>query len=359
MNGTSTAQEAGGAPDARGEVGEAGLAGACVILAVCFVVGTPGNLLVVWTILRHVKQRSHTVLLILHLAVADLLALATLPLWIYSLARSWVFGEVTCKAVVYLVHVCMYASIFLITVMSVERFLAVRYPFVSASWKRKRALSKMLLALWVASFLFSIPLLVTLDGEAADEPCLYRSYKSPMQEAAILLLESLLGFVLPLLVLVVCYGCLFSRVARMVLCSRRRSTTLIAAVVLLFSLCWTPHHISNVLSLVLLTLEKDSPVASSLQAVVNDMVMVAGALAFVSSAVNPVLYAFAARNFRSSLRETGIQKLFRHLSSGTGGNGTKELSFVSKRQSSHTNTSQCCIQESKTDQFASGHMQQC
>uniref|UniRef100_A0A671QS10 G-protein coupled receptors family 1 profile domain-containing protein n=1 Tax=Sinocyclocheilus anshuiensis TaxID=1608454 RepID=A0A671QS10_9TELE len=66
----------------------AGNTTACVILGVCFLVGTPGNLLVVWTILKHVKQCSHTVLLILHLAAADLLVLITLPLWIYSLLPS-------------------------------------------------------------------------------------------------------------------------------------------------------------------------------------------------------------------------------------------------------------------------------
>lgn len=77
---------------------------ACVILGLSFLVGVPGNLLVIWTILRHVQQRSHTVVLILHLAAADLLVLITLPLWIYSLAHSWVFGEASCKAMVYVIN---------------------------------------------------------------------------------------------------------------------------------------------------------------------------------------------------------------------------------------------------------------
>ncbi|KAK9542552.1 hypothetical protein VZT92_000404 [Zoarces viviparus] len=82
---------------------DGGTAVACVILGLSFLVGAPGNLLVIWTILRHVKQRSHTVVLILHLAVADLLVLITLPLWIYSLVHTWVFGEALCKALVYIV----------------------------------------------------------------------------------------------------------------------------------------------------------------------------------------------------------------------------------------------------------------
>ncbi|KAL7831136.1 hypothetical protein SRHO_G00306380 [Serrasalmus rhombeus] len=324
----------------------AGMLGACVILAVCFVVGVPGNLLVIWTIVRHVKKRSHTVLVILHLAVADLLVLVTLPLWIYSLAHSWVFSEAVCKAMVYIINACMYASVFLITIMSVERFLAIRYPFALASWRRKQALNKVLLIVWVASFLLSIPVIVTqvLGGNLGEEQCLFRAYESNIQEAVILLFESLMGFVIPFSILLVCYGCLFSRIAQMNLRSKKKSTVLIATVVVLFALCWIPHHVENFLSLVLLTLQENSQEAKTLHSAVEAMTIVAGALVFVSSTVNPVLYVFAARNFRSSLRDTGIQKLFRHLSSTATGEGNKELSYVSRRQSSQTTTSQCCTE---------------
>lgn len=322
-----------------------GIVGACVIMAVCFVVGTPGNLLVVWTIIRHVKQRSHTVLLIMHLAIADLLVVFTLPLWIYSLARSWVFSEVVCKAMVYVIYACMYASIFLITIMSVERFLAVRYPFASAAWRKKQMLNRILLLVWVASFLLSIPVIITqiLDGHEGQEQCLYREYKSNTQEAVLLLLESLVGFVIPFSILVVCYSCLYSRIAQMSFRSKRKSTLLIGGVVVVFALCWIPHHITNLLSLVYLVLE-GSQEGENIAYVVNAMNMISSSLVFVSSTINPVLYVFAARSFRTSLRDTGIHKLFRHLSSSATGEGNRELSFVSKRQSSQTNTSQCCME---------------
>ncbi|XP_072527777.1 leukotriene B4 receptor 1 [Salminus brasiliensis] len=346
MNGTGSVFWMRNQQEQEDEGGHAGLVAACVILSVCFVMGVPGNLLVVWTIMKHVKKRSHTVLLILHLAIADLLVLVTLPLWIYSLARSWVFSEVVCKAMVYIINACMYASVFLITIMSVERFFAIRYPFASASWRRKEALRKVLLVVWVASFLLSVPVIVTqvLDKQLGEDQCLFRQYKSHTQEAVILLLESLMGFVIPFSILVVCYGCLFSRIAQMNLRSKKKSTMLIASVVVLFTLCWIPHHIGNLLSLVLLTLEKSSQEAETLHNAVEAMTIVAGALVFISSTVNPILYVFAARNFRSSLRDMGIQKLFRHLSSTATGEGNKELSYVSRRQSSQTSTSQCSME---------------
>ncbi|XP_056135127.1 leukotriene B4 receptor 1 [Lampris incognitus] len=317
---------------------------ACVILGLSFLVGAPGNLLVIWTILKHVKKRSHTVVIILHLAAADLLVLITLPLWIYSLAQSWVFGETSCKAITFVINACMYSSVFLITLMSVERFVAVRHPFVSAEWRRKQALNKVLLVLWVVSFLFSVPVILTqvMDENIDEKQCLYRQYTSDGQEIVCVLLETLVGYVLPFTILVVCYGCLFSRIAQMTLKSKRKSTILIASVVVVFAVCWTPHHIGNVLSLTHLSLKDSHPeAANSLEDASDTMTFVAGALVFISSTVNPILYMFAARSFRRSFRDTGIQKLFRHISSTSPGEGSREVSFVSRRQSNQTNSSQC------------------
>lgn len=196
------------------EESDVGIAVSCVILGLSFLIGAPGNLLVIWTIVKHVKHRSHTVMLILHLAVADLLVVITLPIWIYSLARSWVFGENMCKATVFLIYTCMYSSVFLITLMSVERFVAVRYPFTSVGWRRKKALNQVLVALWIAAFLFSIPVILTqvVDTIEGEEQCFYQQYQSTTQELVCVLLETLVGYIFPFSVLVVCYGCLCGKI---------------------------------------------------------------------------------------------------------------------------------------------------
>ncbi|XP_036391783.1 leukotriene B4 receptor 1-like [Megalops cyprinoides] len=317
---------------------------ACVILGLSFLVGAPGNLLVIWTILQHVKHRSHTVVLILHLAAADLLVLITLPLWIYSFAYSWVFGEVACKAMVYIINSCMYSSVFLITVMSVERFVAVRYPFASISWKKRRLMNKVLLVLWTVAFLFSVPVIPTqvLDKEDGKEQCLVRMYSSVSQEVVCLLLEILVGFVVPFSILMVCYCCLWRRITQMTFKSKQKSSVLIASVVIAFTVCWVPHQVENVLSLVTISMEESYPqIAKDLDAIRNNMTFIAGAFVFIGSTINPLLYAFAARNFQSSLQDIGIKKLFHQISNSGTGDGTKELSFVSRKQSSQNKSLKC------------------
>ncbi|XP_038855896.1 leukotriene B4 receptor 1-like [Salvelinus namaycush] len=301
------------------EMSTVGRSVVCVILGLSFLVGVPGNLLVIWTILRHVQQRSHTVVLILQLAAADLLVLITLPLWIYSLARSWVFGEASCKAMVYVINTCMYSSVFLITLMSVERFLVIRYPFKMLRWKTKAIMDKALVAIWALAFLLGIPSIFTRSIDEIDgtEQCLFREYSSGAHEVVFLCLETLVGFVVPFSTLAVC-SCLVATHLRTMHfgSSKRKSTVLISSVVVAFVLCWLPHHVLNTVDLVsILTEDPDDAVPVSVAQ--TAIVFISGALAFISSSVNPVFYSFAARNFQGSLQESRMVRLFQELSSHT------------------------------------------
>ncbi|KAK7170400.1 hypothetical protein R3I94_000583 [Phoxinus phoxinus] len=294
----------------------AGSSAACVILGVCFLVGTPGNLLVVWTILKYVKQRSHMVLLILHLAAADLLVLITLPLWIYSLARSWVFGKAACKAMVYIINACMYSSVFIITIMSVERYLAVRYPLKMMYWQNKTSMSKILAVTWILSFILGIPVILTQYLDVDDdgvEHCLYRVYSSVSFEVFCICLETLLGFIIPFFTLAICYCQVATQLRKVRFKIKQKSIFLIGGVVVVFILCWLPHHVLNIVGMVVLLVGQ----SDELYPIPNSAVFISGALAFISSSVNPVLYAFASRNFHGNLRKPGIVKLFQDLATQT------------------------------------------
>nr|XP_006641576.2 PREDICTED: leukotriene B4 receptor 1-like [Lepisosteus oculatus] len=316
----------------------------CVILGLCFLVGAPGNLLVMWTILRHVRPRSHTVLLILNLAAADLLVLITMPIWIYSFAASWVFGEAVCKAIVYMIYSSMYSSVFLISSLSVERFVAVLYPFALQNWRRKGVMTKVLVAIWILAFLFGIPSLLThtIGEENKTQQCTFQEFSSASQEIVCLVLETLVGFVIPFSVLSICYSCVWKRIKQMTFKSKQKSTALILSVVVAFVVCWLPHHVGNVLSLVHLSLTESHPQAADrVEDIRLSMQFLSAALVFLSSSVNPMLYAFAARNLRSSFQASRIKQLFQHISSSTVNEGTNELSFVSRKQISQTEHTSC------------------
>ncbi|XP_051236296.1 leukotriene B4 receptor 1-like [Dicentrarchus labrax] len=298
---------------------DGGKAVACVILGLSFLVGVPGNLLVIWTILRHVKQRSHTVVLILHLAAADLLVLITLPLWIYSLVHTWVFGKAFCKALVYIINVCMFSSIFLITLMSVERFLAICHPFVMMRWKTKSIMNRCLVLLWFLALLLGLPALLTqpLDESEESELCFIKEFSSVTQAIILLCLETLGGFIVPFIIISICYCLVAAQLRKMSFNSKQKSIVLVHTVVIAFTLCWLPYHIINITDLVCVLAGTEH------ECVPESIVFSSGALVFISSSVNPVLYALFARNLRGSLEESRLVRLFLEMVTQT--NKLREL----------------------------------
>lgn len=130
------------------------------ILTLAFALGFPGNLFVVWLVLCRVKKRSVTCLLVLNLALADAFLLLSAPIFLHFLAggRGWQFGSAACKLVHYLSSVNMYGSIYLICLMSMDRWLAVNRPFLSQRMRTKRSLLALLLGVWVLAFLLSLPM---------------------------------------------------------------------------------------------------------------------------------------------------------------------------------------------------------
>ncbi|XP_047437016.1 leukotriene B4 receptor 1-like [Mugil cephalus] len=293
-------------------VGE--VAVACVILGLSFLVGAPGNLLVIWTILRHVKQRSHTVVLILHLAAADLLVLITLPIWIYSLADTWVFGVALCKILAYVINACMYSSIFFITLMSVERYVAICRPFVMMRWKSNSTMNRCLVLFWLLAFLLGVPALEsrTVDERNETKRCHYKDCTSNNQGIINLCLQVLVGFVIPFTVLSVCYSLVAVQLKKMRFNSKQKSMVLIHAVVIAFTVCWLPFHIINIINLVC-CLHSDI----GHECVPQSVVLGSGALAFISSSVNPVLYAFLSRSFQGNMKDSRLVRLFREVTTQT------------------------------------------
>lgn len=130
------------------------------ILSLAFLLGFPGNLFVVWSVLCRVKKRSVTCLLVLNLSAADAFVLLSAPFFLRYLAggRGWEFGSAACKLVHYLSNVNMYVSIYLICLMSMDRWLAVTRPFLSQRMRTKRSLLVLLLGIWILAFILSLPM---------------------------------------------------------------------------------------------------------------------------------------------------------------------------------------------------------
>ncbi|XP_032087011.1 leukotriene B4 receptor 1-like [Thamnophis elegans] len=296
-----------------------------VFLTMCFLIGIPGNGLVIWTILSKFPQRSFTIALILNLAVADLLAILTVPFWTYYFAKSWVFGDFMCRFLMYLVYLTVYTSIFSITLMSLHRFAAVILPLASQRWRKPREVHAIMLAIWLLAGALSCPCLIFSSKEMPRGKCTDEFYNSDNQHIAVDVVETLFGFVIPFAVLAVCYTYVARKIRTLKNHKKMKTGKLIAAVVGAFFVCWLPYHVLNLITVSALLLKHAKPeVSQNLLKSMKILTNVHGAVAFSSSCINPILYAFAARSFRGGLRKTNFAKLFEKLRNDTEEKLTKD-----------------------------------
>ncbi|MFT7799972.1 leukotriene B4 receptor 1-like [Arapaima gigas] len=258
----------------------------CVLLAICTLVGVPGNLLVVIVILRNVHRATLTTKLMLNLAVTDTLSLLLLPLWIPPLLGPWPYSLAACKLLSYVVYCTMYASVLTITLMSVQRYMLVLHPHCRLRRLPKCSRVKTLLGvLWALALALASPVvplreLLDMEGQLRCQP----HYSSDGQKVAVLLLETLLGFVVPGIILATSYLCIAHRVSQLPFTSGKRLSRLITWVVASFFFFWFPSHVVNMLQV------------CRFQAAAEQIRNVAGGLTFFNSCLNPFLYTFATRS---------------------------------------------------------------
>lgn len=103
-----------------------------IYFVVC-IIGLCGNTLVIYVILRYAKMKTITNIYILNLAIADELFMLGLPFLAMQVALvHWPFGKAICQVVMTVDGINQFTSIFCLTVMSTDCYLAVIHPIKSA-----------------------------------------------------------------------------------------------------------------------------------------------------------------------------------------------------------------------------------
>ncbi|KAG8511126.1 Somatostatin receptor type 3 [Galemys pyrenaicus] len=276
-----------------------------VYLVVC-VVGLLGNSLVIHVVLRHTASPSVTNVYILNLALADELFMLGLPFLAAQNALSyWPFGSLMCRLVMAVDGINQFTSIFCLTVMSVDRYLAVVHPTRSARWRTAPVARTVSAAVWVASAVVVLPVVVFSGVPRGMSTC-HMQWPEPAAawRTGFIIYTAALGFFGPLLVICLCYLLIVVKVrsaGRRVRAppsqrrrhSERRVTRMVVAVVALFVLCWMPFYVLNIVN-VLCPLPEGPAFFGFYFLVV--------ALPYANSCANPILYGFLSYRFKQGFR---------------------------------------------------------
>lgn len=134
------------------------------VLTILGVISLIGNLATIWNIRktkatrrasRHTWSAIH--FLILHLSIADLLVTVFCifgeAAWNYTV--EWVAGELACKLVKFLQMFSLYLSTYVLVLIGIDRWIAVKYPMKSLNMAKR--CHRLLLSAYFISLILSSP----------------------------------------------------------------------------------------------------------------------------------------------------------------------------------------------------------
>ncbi|XP_062395000.1 C-X-C chemokine receptor type 3-like [Sardina pilchardus] len=282
-----------------------------VLYSVALVLGLLGNGLVLAVLWKKKRTWSVTDTFILHLALADVLLLFTLPFWaVEASGKGWIFGTALCKIAGALFKINFYCGIFLLACISVDRYVSIIHAVQMYSRKKPWVVQASCLAVWSVCCLLSIPdwlfLSASYDIRRDKTECV-PLYPDPAENwrSGFRWLYHILGFLLPAAVMVLCYTRILLRLSRgSQNLQKQRAMRVIVALVIAFFISWTPYNLTLMADTLQTKNSSNSNNASCDTFTTLDISLtITSTLGYLHCCINPVLYAFVGVKFRRQLVE--------------------------------------------------------
>ncbi|KAM5132552.1 C-X-C chemokine receptor type 3 [Mantella aurantiaca] len=286
---------------------------------IMFILGLLGNgLVMVVMLFQHTHKLHSTDMFILHLAVADILLVVTLPFWAVQATSGWIFGDVSCKIVASVFKVNFYAGSFLLACISVDRYLSIVFAVQIFKKNRLHLVHWGCLIVWGICVLCCIPdaFFYSVNFEARTNMTECEPYfpaeRSKKWKATMAFLYHFFGFLLPFAGMLYCYSHIAYTLLRTQTFKKHKALRLIVAVVVAFFLCWAPYNLVALLDT--LSMLDSFHGNCSFQQNIDIALSITSGLCYFHSCLNPVLYVFIGEKFRSDLGELLVRtRLCPHL----------------------------------------------
>ncbi|XP_028398113.1 bombesin receptor subtype-3-like [Dendronephthya gigantea] len=290
-----------------------------VCYSLIFIIGVLGNATVILVIRNSGQSEKHRFrdvpfnVYLMALAIVDMsLSIVCLPVYIMSTSAfphpTGIGGDVFCKLVTGNVPQFWLAgvSIYLLVVISFERYAAISKPFTTRLGKTRKTYVYIALA-WFFGFARELPVIVGIRYTATNATVGTSCYYWPKQLPNIFIFSILFisQYLAPAVIFLINFHRIKKRINRLdktlktalgdarqrvkIMKSKARSIRIVLMVLITFLICWTPNNIMYLL----FQYGNVSDVEWS-----SDYYQFGIILGFSSSCINPFLYAFQSKQFR-------------------------------------------------------------
>nr|XP_060640409.1 melanin-concentrating hormone receptor 1-like [Anolis sagrei ordinatus] len=272
------------------------------LFGIICLLGIVGNSLVICTVFKKPSPSSSVPdIFIVNLSMVDLLFLLGMPFLIHQLLGNgaWQFGETMCTIITALDANSQFTSTYILTAMSLDRYLATVYPFASARFRKPPIAISVIFILWAFSFLSITPVWMYTELISLPGGLLGCGISLPDPQRDIYwytLYQFFLAFAIPFALITVAYRRILLKMAKssQALTGQRcnslrtkRVTRVAIAICLTFFVCWAPFH-----ALQLVQLAMQQPTFAFYYAY-----NVAISLGYANSCLNPFIYILLGQRF--------------------------------------------------------------
>lgn len=183
-----------------------------LVFGLIFALGVVGNSLVIAVLVRRRagQRRGTTNIFIFNLGVADLsylLFCVPFQSTVYMLP-TWVLGAFICKFVHYFFTVSMLVSVFTLSAMSVDRYVAIVHSRKSSSIRVARHALFGVLGIWALSLAMAAPVAYhqcIVETEDNSTFC-WEVWSDPKRRKVYVVCTFVFGYLLPLILITFCYA---------------------------------------------------------------------------------------------------------------------------------------------------------
>ncbi|XP_042351946.1 P2Y purinoceptor 3-like [Plectropomus leopardus] len=297
------------------------------------ILGLPLNLLSLWVFFHRLRRWTRSTVFLFNLTLADTSWLLALPYLIHFHLDHlyWRLGLPLCIGVRMLYHNYFYLSIFFVTCISVDRYLAIVHPLRSLVLLGRRQTCLLCVAVWVATLLLSIPvstmgLIQTCPGSNRTICTLYILLSETGETLPYSLFCTIVGFLFPLLSICYC-GLRSVRELRLRPCrpdphnKQRRLRRVLCSALVFFAMFYLPYHLSRNAAIVMRAIYPDSPASWRHADLAFALEM---CICSLITCINPLFSCFMGRQFRREFHSI-FSVVFSQCP------GTRLASVISKR----------------------------
>lgn len=274
------------------------------IFYLVFAFGLLGNATVLWMLLKIMRLKTMTDVCLLNLAISDLTTVLSLPLWALYIKGRLSDSDTVCKFMVGSYQLGFYSGILFVTLMSVDRYLAIVHAVASLGARTLRYAITASLVIWTISFCAALPgtifhnMVNNMEGNFTQ--CDWDISQGSVKTWKLFLnfSQNTAGLFVSLPVTIYCYVQILLVLRRTKNSKKGRAIKLIFAIVAVFVVFWVPYNVA-----VFLQTLQDLEIGDSCESShhIATALVVTETIALAHCCVNPVIYAFVGEKFRKCL----------------------------------------------------------